>query len=358
MRRMSGFYKTCRALRSYAQSVEIRGDTLRNTSIGLFGVLAAAIPIFLQAVVAKPSGHHRRVKTPTEVARGPLFNFEITDLPTNLRTDLRGTSIRFAVAENEPDRAWDDLLVAKFHELTGIDVQLVRMGNDTTSVLSSYLKHFRDGAPLADVYDVDIVWPGILSKYALDLSLAFADLHNIAPALVQNDTVNGKLVAVPYFVEISLLYYRRDLLKKYHFDHPPSTWRELEQQAQTIMSGERAEKKKQFWGFLWQGAASEALTCNALEWQISEGGGPLLAADGRLSLHHERTAAAWQRARQWIGTLSPPDVTEQLEDDSLRLWKSGNAAFMRSWPSFNYPQVGGQARSLIRYPPGVISPST
>jgi trehalose/maltose transport system substrate-binding protein len=51
-----------------------------------------------------------------------------------------------------------------------------------------------------------------------------------------------------------------------------------------------------------------------------------------LSLHHERTAAAWLRARQWIGTLSPPDVTEQLEDDSLRLWKSGNAAFMRNWP--------------------------
>jgi hypothetical protein len=27
-------------------------------------------------------------------------------------------------------------------------------------------------------------------------------------------------------------------------------------------------------------------------------------------------------------------------------------------PAFNYPQVGGRARSLIRYPPGVISPST
>jgi trehalose/maltose transport system substrate-binding protein len=39
-----------------------------------------------------------------------------------------------------------------------------------------------------------------------------------------------------------------------------------------------------------------------------------------------------ERARRWIGTLSPPDVAGQLEDDSLRIWKNGDAAFMRNWP--------------------------
>jgi trehalose/maltose transport system substrate-binding protein len=48
-------------------------------------------------------------------------------------------------------------------------------------------------------------------------------------------------------------------------------------------------------------------------------------------------AQAWERARRWIGTLSPPDVTHQLEDDSLQLWKSGDAAFMRNWP-YAYPE--------------------
>jgi trehalose/maltose transport system substrate-binding protein len=41
---------------------------------------------------------------------------------------------------------------------------------------------------------------------------------------------------------------------------------------------------------------------------------------------------ALERARRWIGTVSPPDVTDQLEDDSLRIWKNGDAAFMRNWP--------------------------
>ena len=144
--------------------------------------------------------------------------------------------------------------------------------------------------------------------------------------------MNGKLVAVPYFTEISLLYYRSDLLKKYHFKHPPVTWSELEHQAQVIQDGERANGNKRFWGFLWQGAASEALTCNALEWQISEGGGRLIDPDGKLDLNRDRTVIALKRAHAWIGTISPPDVTSQLEDDSLGIWKQGDGAFMRNWP--------------------------
>jgi trehalose/maltose transport system substrate-binding protein len=83
--------------------------------------------------------------------------------------------------------------------------------------LSSYLREFTTGSSQADVYAIDIVWPGILSDYAEDLRPVFGDLYDMLPGLVRNDTVKGKLVAVPYFVEISLLYYRRDLLETYHF---------------------------------------------------------------------------------------------------------------------------------------------
>jgi trehalose/maltose transport system substrate-binding protein len=73
------------------------------------------------------------------------------------------------------------------------------------------------------VYAIDIVWPGIRSNYAEDLRPAFRDIRDMVPPLVQNNTVDDKLVAVPYFVEISLLYYRLDLLEKYHFAKPPQT---------------------------------------------------------------------------------------------------------------------------------------
>jgi trehalose/maltose transport system substrate-binding protein len=268
----------------------------------------------------------------SQTSPAPPSEFEIKEWPRNLRTDLRETSIKIVLPENALDLPWDDALIAKFHQLTGITVQTVRPGNDTTVVLAGYLRDFASGSADADVYAIDIVWPGILSDYAEDLRLAVGGLPDMLPSLILNDTVKGKLVSVPYFTEVSLLYYRTDLLQKYHFTSPPRTWSELEHQARTIQDGERANGNSMFWGFLWQGAASEALTCNALEWQISQGGGRLIGSDGKPSIRRDRFVAALERARGWIGTLSPQAVTSQLEDDSLQIWKSGEAAFMRNWP--------------------------
>lgn len=279
------------------------------------------VPLLFVAAVASPSG-----------ATTPPSKFAIKEWPTNLRRDLRGTAVKVVLPENALDQPWDDALMAKFSDLTGIRVQVVRPGNDTTAVLAGYLRAFRNGSADGDVYAIDIVWPGILSEYAEDLRPMAGDLRDMLPTLIQNDTVKGKLVAIPYFTEVSLLYYRSDLLRKYHFAAPPVTWNELEQQAHIVQDGERATGNKSFWGFLWQGAASEALTCNALEWQISQGGGPLLEPDGTLGIQRDRFVEAMERARRWIGTLSPPDTTSQLEDDSLRNWKQGNAVFMRNWP--------------------------
>ena len=272
----------------------------------------------------------------------------IAEWPTTLRTDLRGSSLTVVLPENAPDRMWDDALIAKFAELTGIKVAVIRPGNDTTAALAKYLRDFRSGVPQGDVYAIDIVWPGILSDYAEDLKPAFGGLPGVLPLLAKNDTVRGTLVAVPYFVEISLLYYRKDLLERYHFEDPPRTWGELEEQSRRIEDGERARGNAKFWGFLWQGAASEALTCNALEWQVSQDGGLLLksdAAGNSIDLNRDRAVAILSRARGWVGTISPPEVTGQLEDDSLTLWKRGGAAFMRNWP-YAYQESMGSDSSV------------
>lgn len=312
--------------------LNLRRRTTTWSSVGLLATLTAFAAAIEHDGKRLPVSERKEPALASAAQATTISEFEIKEWPSNLRTDLKGAKIKVALPENEPDRPWNEALTKKFRELTGIEVQTILPGNDTTLVLSGYLREFASGSPQADVYAIDIVWPGILSNYAEDLRPAFRDLGDMVPALVQNNTVDGKLVAVPYFVEVSLLYYRLDLLEKYQFAKPPRTWNELEHQAQVIANGERANSKNAFWGFLWQGAASEALTCNALEWQISQGGGWLLKSDGTLSLQHAPTVEAFERARRWIGTLSPPEVTGQLEDDSLQIWKNGDAAFMRNWP--------------------------
>jgi len=102
--------------------------------------------------------------------------------------------------------------------------------------------------------------------------------------------------------------------------------------AARIQAGERAKGKENFWGFVWQGAVSEALTCNALEWQASEGGGQIIEKDKTISVNNPHAIRAWRRAARWVGSISPPSVVGYKEWDALNVWVAGDAAFMRNWP--------------------------
>jgi len=108
--------------------------------------------------------------------------------------------------------------------------------------------------------------------------------------------------------------------------------------ARRIQAGERAKGNKDFWGFVWEGAASEALTCNALEWQVSEGGGAILDQSGHVTVNNPGTIRAWKMAARWVGSISPPGVTAYKEWDAFNIWQAGNAAFMRNWIG-NYVQA-------------------
>jgi len=131
-----------------------------------------------------------------------------------------------------------------------------------------------------DVYGLDVIWPGMLAESFIDLKPYFAnEMSAEFPAVAASYTVDNKLVALPYDANIGLLYFRTDLLRRYGYRVPPQTWDELERMAARIQAGERAKGKKEFWGFVWQGAAVEGLTCDALEWQASEGGGRIIAGD-------------------------------------------------------------------------------
>ena len=72
------------------------------------------------------------------------------------------------------------------------------------------------------------------------------------------DNHEGQLVALPVYVDGGILYYRKDLLKKYDIDKPPQTWQQLVKQAQKVQTGLR-KTNQNFYGFLWQGAQYEGL---------------------------------------------------------------------------------------------------
>lgn len=184
-----------------------------------------------------------------------------------------------------------------------------------------------------DVFEIDVIWPGMLADDLLDLRpyLSKTQVDSYFPAIIQNNTVKGRLVGLPYFTDAGLLYYRTDLLASYGITEPPDTWNQLEADAQKIQAGERAKGNPAFWGFVWQGDAYEGLTCDALEWQASQGGGVIVDNNGKVTVNNFATAQALERAKGWINTITPPAVLGYQENQSLQAWKAGDAAFMRNW---------------------------
>lgn len=222
-------------------------------------------------------------------------------------------------------------LSEQFTRETGIHLKNFPVPETTLDQLDLSRRLLETGSG-PDVLGVDLIWSGVLEQDLLDLRPYLAtEISALEPKLLPSYTVDTKLVAIPFQVQVGMLEYRADLLHEYGYDHPPRTWDELENMASKIQAGERAKGKKDFWGYVWQGADTEALTCNALEWQVAEGGGRIIEDDRTISVNNPAAMRAWLRAKRWIGWISPPSVVSYRELDSRNVFDSGRAAFVRDW---------------------------
>lgn len=223
-------------------------------------------------------------------------------------------------------------LVKPWEEATGNTVTLVPMPASTTDQFGQYRLWLAAGASDIDLYQTDVIWAPQLADHFVDLTEAAKDLAPTHfPSIIESQTVNGKLVALPLWTDAPALYYRKDLLEK-HGKTPPKTWAELAETAKLIQDAERAAGNPDMWGFVWQGNAYEGLTCNALEWVKSHGGGQIVEPDGTISINNENAVAALEAAASWVGTISPEGVLAYQEEESRGVWQTGNAVFMRNWP--------------------------
>jgi len=290
---------------------------LRRVGARLRVVAGLGIPLIAGAVACRPRGAG---EPPTVVLldRGPAKNREYSE--------------------------WTTGALEGFTRETGIEVKRVLGPESSDEQLAFERRLLEGGATTPDVYMIDAIWPGTLVEHFLDLRpLLGAEAERHFPALVANNVVRGRLVAIPYHANVGVLFFRTDLLREYGYPAPPSSWQELAAMAAAIQKGERAKGDGDFWGYVWQGAPYEGLTCNALEWQASDGGGDIVEDDGTISVNNPRAVAAWERAASWVGTISPPEVVGYRESDAQGVWRAGKAAFMRSWP-----YVGQDAGSRVR----------
>lgn len=226
-----------------------------------------------------------------------------------------------------------DIASLYMKENPNVNIEIFDSPDAVQDRLAVYLQYLNAKSPEIDIYMIDVIWPGDLAEHLIDLNKYGLGevVKDHFPRIVENNTVDGALVAMPWFTDAGLLYYRTDLLDKYGYN-PPKTWGELEEAAAAIQGGERAEGNADFVGFVWQGNAYEGLTCDALEWIASSYGGTIISPDKVITINNKNAIAAVNRAAGWVGTISPAGVTAFQEEDARNIWQGGNAAFMRNWP--------------------------
>jgi trehalose/maltose transport system substrate-binding protein len=289
---------------------------------GVAGVLALAVSLSIASAGTK---HAAR---PTSANAYPAPRVPNA---AAVRAKYGGQTITFVGDSVGGSHVRDVALATRFTKDTGIKVKVVPHPAASDASYSQLVRAFSTHSSSIDVAMIDVVWPGALAPFLVDLKPklgAQAKLH--AAGIVQNDTVGGRLVAMPWFGDFGILYYRTDLLTKYGYSAPPTTWDQLFAMAKKIQDGEQKDNPS-FSGFVFQGNSYEGLTCDALEWLASSGAGSYIDG-GKATINNPTAVKVLDSFREQIGKITPRGVTTYQEGEAHTAFVSGNAAFMRNWP--------------------------
>lgn len=241
-------------------------------------------------------------------------------------------------APNEVE-VWERI-VKRFSEEKGVKASLLRQPTDSDQRRQGLLVPLKSEKMDPDVFLADIAWIGqfAASGWLEDLGPYAAkdgtDLKPFWPKVLDfADRYDGRLAALPVYVDAGLLYYRTDLLKKYGYKAPPDTWPGLLAASLKIQAGERAANPA-FFGFVWQGAQYEGLVCDFLEF-ASSGEKAIAFTDGKVKLATPENVRALAFMRDAIlkEKISPPNTYTEMKEEEVRtFFQEGKAAFERNWP--------------------------
>ncbi len=242
-------------------------------------------------------------------------------------------------------------IINDFNKKTGYNLQLVRQPTYSDQRRQSLVISLEAKQPNPDLFLMDVVWLNQFAAsgwlHSLDTFVKDNDfqLNQFFHGIINSvDKYKGKLYALPVFIDVALLYYRKDLLKQFGYTGPPKTWRQLVEEAAKIQKAER-KNNPNFNGFLWQGAQYEGLVCDFLEFISSHGGG--IMQNGKINVYRKSNIQALQFMQDLIRKykISPLSTyTEMKEEDVRRSFQRGNALFERNWTyAWNLHQAEGSA---------------
>jgi len=202
-----------------------------------------------------------------------------------------------------------------------------------------YVQWLNGRATDPDILQLDVVWTPEFAAAGWIQSLdRFHPLSDdFFESAVAANRWNGTLYALPWFIDVGMLYWRTDLLP-----HAPRDLDEL-----SILARRAAEQAHLPFGFVWQGARYEGLVTVFLE-HLGAFNGTILDDDGRVVVDSEAAVNALTSMRDmiYVDGTTPEAVLTWQEEQVRFAFQNGQAAMMRNWP-YAYSLLQDSSRSKV-----------
>jgi multiple sugar transport system substrate-binding protein len=237
------------------------------------------------------------------------------------------------------------LITAFEKQYPNIHVNLTSAPTNTDTNRATLATEISGGSATPDVFMGDVIWPAQFGAHQLAVPLSdylpTSYWAQFAPGLVAGASYKGKVYGSPMFEDQGFMYYRKDLLAKEGMS-PPTTWEQLQSEAKTLVS-----KGLVKYGFVWQGASYEGLTCNFMEYLASAGGTATKSDYTTATLDSPAAIKAVTFMRSLVTSgVTPAAITTFQEAQAMNTFAAGNSAFLRNW-DYAYSEATSPATSKL-----------
>jgi multiple sugar transport system substrate-binding protein len=230
--------------------------------------------------------------------------------------------------------------LARFAERRpGVRVELEVTPDSADQRHQLYVQWLNARAPTPDVLQLDVIWMAEFAAagWILPLDAFEPGVDDFLPAALAAARWKGALYAIPWFVDVGLLYWRTDLL-----DRAPRSLVELRQMALRLRESDSTR-----FGLVWQGARYEGLVTVFLEHLAAFGGG-ILDARGRVIVDDPAAirALVFMTNAVNVDRIVPLSALTWQEEQVRFAFQNGEAVFMRNWP-YAWTLLQDESRSRV-----------
>jgi multiple sugar transport system substrate-binding protein len=211
---------------------------------------------------------------------------------------------------------------AAVHPGTRVEVRVTPDAADARHQL--YVQWLNGHATEPDVLQLDVIWTAEFAAagWSLPLDRFQPETSDFFREAIAANTWRGSLYALPWFVDVGLLYWRTDLMRG-----PPQSPAELALTARTLVDAGDVRL-----GLASQGARYEGLITVFLE-HLAAFGGDILDDDGTVIVDAPEAILALEFMRDSLASGVMPAAVLAWQEEHARLaFQNGQAAFMRNWP--------------------------